>query len=317
VTLPIDVLTLGRVGVDLYPLQSGSGLEEVTTFGKFLGGTATNVAVAAARHGRRAAVITATGADPFGRFVRKALLELGVDARFVSTVPHLLTPVAFCEVFPPDHFPIYFYRAPKAPDLEIDVRDLDLDAIAAARIFWFTTSGLSQEPSRRAHHVALEARARARHTILDLDYRRTFWESSRRARAEIKAVLPSVTIAIGNLEECEIATGRTEPEEAAAELICAGVELAIVKLGSRGVLGRTAAQTVVVEPHHVEVVNGLGAGDGFGGAICHALLEDWSLEESLRFASTAGAIVASRLECSSAMPTTAEVNAAMEKGVKP
>src|SRR6266516_1662571 len=114
-----DVLTLGRVGVDIYPLQTGVGLDEVQTFRKFLGGSATNVAVAAARHGRRSAVITRTGEDPFGRYVHKELRRLGVDDAFVSAVAGLPTPVTFCEIFPPDNFPIWFYRYPKAPDLEI------------------------------------------------------------------------------------------------------------------------------------------------------------------------------------------------------
>ena len=117
-----DVLTIGRVGVDIYPLQTGVGLEDVQTFRKFLGGSAANVAVAAARHGRRSAVITRTGDDPFGRYVHKELRRLGVDDAFVSAVPRLPTPVTFCEIFPPDDFPIWFYRYPKAPDLEIKAR---------------------------------------------------------------------------------------------------------------------------------------------------------------------------------------------------
>ena len=159
----LDVLTMGRVGVDLYPLQTGVGLEDVTTFGKYLGGSATNVAVAAARLGRSAAVITRTGADPFGRFIHRALRGYGVDDRFVTAVPGLPTPVTFCEVFPPDHFPIYFYRYPKAPDLEIRAAELDLAAIRAAGVFWVTGTGLSAEPSRSATLAALRARGRAGH----------------------------------------------------------------------------------------------------------------------------------------------------------
>ena len=118
-TDPFEVLTMGRIGVDIYPLQVGVGLEDVTSFGKYLGGSATNVAVAASRLGRRSAVITRTGDDPFGRFLHKALRGYGVDDRYVTSVPGLPTPVTFCEIFPPDDFPIYFYRYPKAPDLEI------------------------------------------------------------------------------------------------------------------------------------------------------------------------------------------------------
>jgi 5-dehydro-2-deoxygluconokinase len=145
-----DVLTMGRVGVDIYPQQTGVALPEVSTFAKYLGGSATNVAVAAARLGHRSAVITRTGDDPFGEFVHKALRGYEVDDRFVTAVPGLPTPVAFCEIFPPDNFPIYFYRYPKAPDLEIDAGELDYDAIRAARVFWVTVTGLSAEPSRSA-----------------------------------------------------------------------------------------------------------------------------------------------------------------------
>jgi 5-dehydro-2-deoxygluconokinase len=138
----LEVLTMGRVGVDLYPEQTGARLEDVSTFHKFLGGSATNVAVAAARHGRAAGLITRTGDDPFGRYIHRALREFGVDDRFVSAVPDIPTPVTFCEIFPPDDFPIYFYRYPTAPDLQIDADDLDLDAIAAAVVFWVTVTGL-------------------------------------------------------------------------------------------------------------------------------------------------------------------------------
>jgi 5-dehydro-2-deoxygluconokinase len=237
---------------------------------------------------------------------------LGVDDRFVSAVAGLPTPVGFCEIFPPDHFPLYFYRAPKAPDLEIRPDELDLDAIRSASIFWLTVTGLSDEPSRSAHHLALEARGRKRHTILDLDYRAMFWPSREAARAAVQEVLPHVTVAIGNLDECETAVGTREPLQAGEALLDAGIELAIVKQGPAGVMGFTADGVIEVPTHRVQVVNGLGAGDGFGGAVCHGLLSGWDLERTLRFANVAGAIVASRLECSTAMPTSAEVEAALE-----
>jgi 5-dehydro-2-deoxygluconokinase len=309
-----DVLTIGRVGVDLYPLRVGVPLEEVETFGKFLGGSATNVAVAAARHGRRTAVITRTGDDPFGRFVHAALRDLGVDDAFVSAVAGLPTPVTFCEIFPPDDFPLYFYREPIAPDLVIEADELDLDAIRTARIYWSTVTGLSREPSRSAHHVAWEARARAPLTVLDLDYRPMFWPSREDASEAVGKALDHVTVAVGNLEECSVAVGESDPGRAADALLDRGVDIAVVKQGPRGVLGRTREETVLVPPTPVTVVNGLGAGDGFGGALCHGLLEGWSLERCLRFANAAGAIVASRLECSTAMPTTAEVAAVLALG---
>jgi 5-dehydro-2-deoxygluconokinase len=306
-TAHFEVLTMGRVGVDVYPQQVGVHLEDVTSFSKFLGGSPTNVAVAAARHGRATAVITRTGADPFGRFVHQALRGFGVDDRYVTAVDHLPTPVTFCEIFPPDDFPLYFYRLPTAPDMQIEADELDLDAIAAADIFWVTGTGLSEEPSRTATMTALKARGNHGTTILDLDYRPMFWSSRAEAHEHIRAAVALVDVAVGNLDECETAVGERDPERAAAALLEAGVQLAVVKQGPGGVLGARRGESVVVPPVPVEVVNGLGAGDAFGGALCHGLLAGWDVERMLRFANAAGSVVAGRLACADAMPTTAEL----------
>lgn len=314
-TAPFDVITIGRVGVDIYPLQVGVGLEDVTSFGKFLGGSATNVAVAAAKYGLKSAVITRTGNDPFGNYIHKELRRLGVSDEFVTPVDGLPTPVVFCEIFPPDDFPLYFYREPKAPDLVINQHELDLDAILHAKVYWSTVTGLSQEPSRTAHHVAWDARGRKDHTILDLDYRPMFWSSPELATEQVSRALEKVTIAIGNKEECQVAVGETEPMRAADALLERGLELAVVKQGPKGVLAKTRTETVEVPPYFVDVINGLGAGDSFGGAFCYGLLQEWPLERILKFANVAGAIVASRLECSTAMPTFEEVEEIL-KGMK-
>lgn len=304
---PVDVLAIGRSGVDLYPLQTGVGLEDVHEFGKFLGGSPTNVAVAVARLGHRVAVVTGVGDDPFGRFVRREMRQFGVDDAHVVVVPALHTPVTFCEIFPPDHFPLWFYRSPSAPDLELTPRDVPMDLVRSARLVWLTGTGLSAEPSRAAHHSALAARARAPHTVLDLDYRPMFWPDEQAAGAQVRAVLDQVTVAVGNQEECRVAVGETDPDRAADALLEAEAELAVVKQGPRGVLGKTREERVVVAATPVDVVNGLGAGDGFGGSLCHGLLAGWSLGRTLEFASAAGAIVAAHLECAEAMPTVEQV----------
>jgi 5-dehydro-2-deoxygluconokinase len=306
-----DLVAMGRCGVDIYPLDHGVGLEDVKRFEKFLGGSATNVAVAAARHGRHAALITRTGRDPFGRYVHRALRDFNVDDVFVTEVDGPPTPVTFCEIFPPENFPLYFYRYPIAPDLMIEADDIPLDAIRGAAVFWATVTGLSQEPSRSAHFAAWQARGRRSHTVLDLDYRPMFWTDPAEANAQASKALDHVTVAVGNREECEVALGETEPQRAADALLERGVELAIVKQGPKGVLAATADGRVEVPPFPVTVVNGLGAGDAFGGALVHGLLSGWDLRRILRFANVAGAIVASRLECSSAMPTEAEVEAVL------
>ncbi|MEU1483597.1 5-dehydro-2-deoxygluconokinase [Streptomyces sp. NPDC005752] len=324
---PYDVITMGRIGVDIYPLQTGVPLARVETFGKFLGGSPSNVAVAAARLGRRTAVITRTGQDAFGDYLHEALGEFGVDDRWVSAVAEYPTPVTFCEIFPPDHFPLYFYRQPKAPDLEIHGGELDLDAVRAARVFWMTGTGLCAEPSRTATLTALRARSAAqtpdrsglpRVTVFDLDWRPVFWGGGdgEAARAHYREALAHATVAVGNLDECEVATGEREPRAAARALLAAGPELAVVKQGPAGVLAvHRDGTSAEIPPLPVDVVNGLGAGDAFGGALCHGLLAGWDTERVMRYANAAGAIVASRLACSSAMPYPHEVEQALDDGV--
>jgi 5-dehydro-2-deoxygluconokinase len=300
--MSLEVLTMGRVSVDLYPEQIGVRLADVRTFRKMLGGSPTNVAVAAARLGRRSAVITNVGDDPFGGYVRQALREFGVDPAFVGTVDHLRTPLAFCEIFPPDDFPILFYREPKAPDLELSSFPPE---VADVPLFWMTGTGLSQEPSRSATLGALRARGRRVHTVFDLDYRPMLWRED--AAPFYREAAALATVLVGNREETAVLVGEREPEETARALLDLGVEAAIVKLGPRGVLGATRNEWVVVPPVEIEVVNGLGAGDAFGGALCHGLLAGWELRRTLEFANAAGAIVASRLGCADDMPTEREV----------
>lgn len=318
-----DLISMGRIGVDLYPLQSDVPLARVESFGKFLGGSAANVAVAAARLGRSAAVISRTGADPFGAYLHQTLTEFGVDNRWVTPVDAYPTPVTFCEIFPPDDFPLYFYRRPKAPDLEIHTDELDYFAIRAARIFWITGTGLSEEPSRSATLAALKARDKAGITVFDLDWRpalwsKAAWQDPEEARPYYAEALRHATVAVGTLDECEVATGVREPRACAEALLAAGVELAVVKQGPKGVLAvRRDGTAAEVPPVPVEVVNGLGAGDAFGGALCHGLLSGWELDRTVRYANAAGALVASRLACSSAMPTGSEVEALLAGAPEP
>lgn len=311
--MPYDLITTGRISVDVYPYDIGVSLDEVTSFGKYLGGSPTNVAVAAARYGRRAAVITRTGEDPFGDFLRAELRRYGVDDCWASPVPGLQTPVTFCAIRPPEDFPLYFYgRQPTAPDWEIDKEDVDYQAVREARIFWSTVTGMVRPASCAAQAAMHEARPReelseGQHTILDLDYRPMFWDSKEQAREQVERLLPHITVAVGNSEECSVAVGEGTQDEQADRLLEAGVKLAVVKRGSEGVMAATAEERVISKPIPVKTVNGLGAGDSFGGALCHGLLSGWPLENVLDFANAAGAHVAAQIACSDAMPDTAEV----------
>jgi 5-dehydro-2-deoxygluconokinase len=309
----LELLTVGRVGVDLYPEQSGVPLKDGATFAKSLGGTATNVAVGAARLGRRAGVLTKVGPDGFGDYVREALTGFGVDPSYVGTARGLQTPVVFCALDPPEDPPLTFYRAPIAPDLTLTEDDVPWDVVEDVPVLWVTGTGVSVEPARSTQLEMLTRRPRpepgsGRWTVLDLDWREMFWPSPEEARAEYDAMLDHVTVTVGNRAEVEVAVGTSEPHEAADRLLARGVELALVKMGGEGVLVATADGATVVPPHPVEVVCGLGAGDAFGGALVHGLLSGWEPARCAEYANAAGALVASRLACADAMPTAAELD---------
>lgn len=309
----LDLLTVGRVGVDIYPLQNGP-LKDVTTFAKYLGGTATNVAVGAARLGRKTAVLTKVGPDGFGDYVREAMGEFGVDASYVGTAEGLLTPVVFCELNPPEDPPLLFYRLPIAPDLTLTREDVPWDVVRDVPVLWVTGTGVSVEPARTTQLDMLEHRGRVgaesgRDTVLDLDWRPMFWPSPEEARAEYDLMLDRVTVVVGNRAEVEVAVGTAEPREAARRLLDRGVRLALVKMGGEGVLVATEAGFITIPPHQVQVVCGLGAGDAFGGALVHGLIAGWHPVRAAQYANAAGAIVASRLACADAMPTAAELDA--------
>jgi 5-dehydro-2-deoxygluconokinase len=297
----IDVAVLGRVGIDLYPNQLRTPLREVRTYTRFVGGFAGNVATGLARLGLTPAIVSRVGNDPHGEFVRDFLSAEGVDVRFLAVDDRLRTPPTFCEVWPPDRFPILFYRYPTAPDWHLAQEDFDAEELSAAPFLLATGTGLAQSPSRETTLAALEAHDRT--TIFDLDWRPTLWEKQDAYRELAQLAAQHADVVIGNEEEVEAAAG--DPQT----LLGLGVSTLVLKRGERGVLLFHEGTEVDVPGHPVEVVNGLGAGDAFVAAFVQSLHAGRSLEEAARRGSVAGAIVASQLACSEAMPSLAELEA--------
>ncbi|MEY2582282.1 MAG: 5-dehydro-2-deoxygluconokinase [Ilumatobacteraceae bacterium] len=308
----LELITVGRISVDLYANEAGASFLDPQTFTKSVGGTATNVAIAAARLGHRAAVFTKVGDDPFGQYVRRKLETFGVDTRYVSIHPVMPTPLAFAAMDPPEDPQLLMYRYPMGPDQTLQAEEIDRQAVVDVPILWLTGAWFSKAPARDACWELLKIRDRKAHVVFDLDYRANFWSSPQEARADISPVLDHVTVAVGNRTECEVAVGSADPPEAARRLLDRGVELAVVKMGGEGVMVATAEGSTVVPPYLVEVVCGLGAGDAFGGMLVHGLLSGWEPVRIVECCNVAGAIVASRLLCSDAMPTMAEVEEALE-----
>jgi 5-dehydro-2-deoxygluconokinase len=310
----LELLTVGRISIDLYCDQFGAGWHEATSFMKAVGGSPTNVAVAAARLGHRAAVYTKVGDDPFGEVALAELREFGVDTRYATLHPGAFTPLAFAVLDPPEDPQLLFRREAPVPDFQLHDGEVDPRTVEQVQVLWVSAGALSHDPSASTVQAMLRTRRRREHTVLDLDYRPSFWSSRDAASAHIGAAVDHCTVAVGNREECAVAVGTDDPHEAARRLLARGVRLAIVKLGGDGVLlASSGGDHRLLPPPAIDVLCGLGAGDAFGGALCHGLLSGWSEGRSVAFANVAGAIVASRLLCSQAMPYEHEVRELLDR----
>jgi 5-dehydro-2-deoxygluconokinase len=292
----IEAAVLGRVGIDLYPNQLETPLSKVNTYTRFVGGFAGNVATGLARLGVRAAIVSRVGVDGHGEFVREWLAANGVDVHFLRTDPYWLTPPTFCEVWPPDRFPITFYRRPTAPDWQLSLDDFDLDEVAGAPLLYATGTGLAQSPSRETPLAALEEHRGT--TVFDLDWRPTLWDRPEEYPALAADAVAAADIVIGNEDEVDAAKLRD-------------VQKLVLKRGERGATVYEQGDETDVPGFPVEVVNGLGAGDAFAAALGHGLLRGLSLVEAVRRGTVAGALVAAQLACSEAMPRLEALEAAL------
>jgi 5-dehydro-2-deoxygluconokinase len=292
----IDAVVIGRVGIDLYPNQLETPLSEVRTYTRFVGGFAGNVATGLARLRVNVAIVSRVGAEGHGDYVRAWLAGEGVDVRFLATDPYWPTPPTFCEVWPPDRFPITFYRRPTAPDWQLSPDDFDAKEVAEAKLLYATGTGLAQSPSRETTLAALKAHRGT--TIFDLDWRPTLWDEPDDYPGLAAEAVAAADIVIGNEEE--VAASRVTD-----------VPTLVLKRGERGATVYDRGEETEVPGFPVEVVNGLGAGDAFAAALGHSLLQGFTLAEAARRGNVAGALVASRLACSEAMPRLVEIEGAL------
>lgn len=303
--MTVDAYVMGRVGADLYPQQLNTPLEEVRTFERFVGGFAGNVSTGLARLGVRTGIISAVGDDGHGRFVRRFLESEGVDCSALSVHPSLRTALAFCEAWPPDDFPITFYRTPTCPDWELRPAQLP-DDLASCRLLYASGTGLAREPSRATTLVALE-RCRGR-AIFDLDWREVLWEDVRDYPELAWHAASFAMVVVGGANEFVAAA--LDPRD----LLGRGPKLVVVKRGAAGATVVDARGSRDISGVAVPVVNGLGAGDAFGAALGAALLAGSDADQAVRRANAGGAIVASRLSCSTAMPRASEIDVLLDGG---
>jgi 5-dehydro-2-deoxygluconokinase len=305
-----DVLAVGRSSIDLYANEIGAPFTEIKTFSAYVGGSPTNISVAARRLGLRAALLTAVGEDLVGDFVLDFLAREGVAASFSPRKPGRRTSAFMLAIRPPDEFPIVPYRD-NCADLELTVEDVRAAPVAGARALLVTGSGLSREPSRAATRFAAEtARAHGNRVVLDLDSRPELWPDPRDYAAQVRSLLPLVDVVLGTAEEVESALGAGGVGAAPG----AGPEALVVKRGARSTLVfPRGGEVVEAATFPVEVLNVLGAGDAFAGGFLYGYLKGWDWRRAARMGNACGAIVVTRHGCANFMPTEREALAFIQE----
>jgi 5-dehydro-2-deoxygluconokinase len=302
----LDVAILGRIGYDLCSEEPGAPLAKVRAFSRYLGGSSANMAVGLARLGARVGIVSALGADSLSDFLIAFLQAEGVDTRHVARIRGALPSLAITEVTPPDRFPQVFYRQQPA-DALVDLGARELEYLASARMFITNGTSLAAPPSRESTYRALEGgRAAGVKVVFDVDYRAMSWRSAEDAGLAVRLALPFVDVLIGNDVELKLVAGARSLDGAVAAL-APRVPMLVSKLGDQGTRVWLGRESVFLAPYKVDVVSTIGAGDGFASGFLFGLLGGRDTLDCLHYGNAAAAIVVSRLSCSEAMPTLAEV----------
>lgn len=322
----LDLICLGRAAVDLYGEQIGARLEDMSSFAKYLGGCAANIAVGTARQGLKVAMLTRVGDEHLGRFVREQLAAEGVDVSHVLTDPQRLTGLAILGIKDRDTFPLIFYRE-NCADMALAEHDFSPEFIASARALLVIGTHFSTPGTEVASRLAMRyAKAAGTKVILDIDYRPVLWGLTGRGQGEIRYVpAPSVSqklqsiiadcdLVVGTEEEFHIAGGSQDTLACLRTLRALSQAVFVVKRGPLGasvfpeVIPASLNEGITVPGVRVEVLNVLGAGDAFMSGLLRGWLSGAGWEQSLRYANACGALVVSRHGCAPAMPTRTELD---------
>lgn len=323
----LDIVCMGRAGVDLYGEQVGGRLEDMRSFAKYVGGSPTNTAIGGARLGLRAGLISRVGDEHNGRFIRETLQAEGVDVSCLRTDPTRLTALVFLGIRDADTFPLIFYRE-RCADMGLTVDDVDPAYLARARAVVISGTHLSHPDTRAACLKAMtEARRLGRRVVLDIDYRPVLWGltspglgekrfvPSPEVTSQLQAVLGLCDLVVGTEEEIHIAGGSTDSRQALMAIRGVSAALIVMKRGPMGCIAFDGAVPADIEQglkgpgFPVEVFNVLGAGDAFMAGLLRGWVRDEPLAQALRYANACGAIVVSRHGCAPAMPSWTELNA--------
>lgn len=321
-----DLITVGRVSLDLFAREIGAEFHDIRSFETSVGGSPVNIAIGTSRLGLRSIAFTAVGDDEVGRFVRRYLSRQGVNTDYIAVKPERRTGMAVVGVQPPDQFPLVFYRENPA-DIHLSINEALALPLEEARAISLSGTALSRGGARDVvMYLAESARWRGLTTFIDLDLRPDQWAHPLAYGLNLRCILPLCDALIGTEEEFYAALSPTPEPVMAGEALTdrAGLEallrrhcvdsdaVLIVKRGERGVTILQRDEQVDVPGYPVEVLNSVGAGDGFASGLIYGWAQGWGWERAARFANACGALVVTRQGCARALPRRDEVEQFMK-----
>lgn len=323
--IDLDVITVGRVSVDLYGQQFGVRLEDVSTFAKYVGGCPANIAIGAARLGLRPGMITRVGDDHMGRFILEQFAREGVDTTCVVTDPDRLTALAILGIRDKQRFPLIFYRE-NCADMALEADDIEQDYIAGSRAVVLTGTHLSTEKTAGASKRILRiAKKVGAIVIFDIDYRPVLWKltghdageeryvQNTRVTHQLQKVIADCDIIVGTEEEFHILSGEGNTLNSLRNIRERTDALLVCKLGENGsiaVNGSVPETLDACRGHHgysVKILNVLGAGDAFLSGFIKGRLSNKPLEVCCQYGNACGALTVARHGCSVAIPSAKEL----------
>ncbi len=321
----LDLITVGRVSMDLFAQNVGAAFEDVTGFETSVGGSPVNIAIGTSRLGLNSAAFTAVGQDRVGDFVLRYLGDEGVATDYIARKPNAHTGLAIVAIQPPDKFPLVFYRDNPA-DIHLTIDDAARLPIAHSRVVQISGTALSRGTCRDATlFVAEQCNTLGVTTFMDLDLRPDQWTHPHSFGLNIHTILPHLDVVIGTEEEfyallaedpAPVLQGKNLSDSQITKLdgllqtllgTSRGPDVLALKRGPRGVSIFTKTNDVVdAAGFSVDVLNTVGAGDAFASGLIYGYLKRWDWYKCGRMGNACGALVVTRHGCAKALPTEQE-----------
>lgn len=307
-TKQFDLILIGRIAIDLNPVDYYKPLSESTTFKKYVGGSPANIAVGMSRLGDKIGFIGKVSDDQFGDYVTNFFIKEGIDTSHITRCSNgEKLGLTFTEILSETESSILMYRNEIA-DLQLTVSDIDEEYIKSSKAVLISGTALAASPSREAALKALYlAKKNDVKVIFDIDYRAYNWKNKDEIAIYYSMVAKESDVILGSREEFDlteqlIEQGRND-KQTAEYFHSKGCSIVVIKHGKEGSTAYTDdGNHYSIKPFPVKLLKSFGGGDGYASAFLYGLLEGFDILDCLEMGSASAAMLVASHACSQDMP---------------